>query len=87
MFNCRLSSVVALRAFFKDAAPRAHPKTTNDHLRLNNEQFLHIFFRQVVLLPAGVGRAEGPEGFTRPEESEKRNFEIGRIGELKTTRS
>jgi hypothetical protein len=29
MFNCRMSSVVALRAiFFKGAAPKAHPKMT-----------------------------------------------------------
>jgi hypothetical protein len=32
MFNCRLSSVVALRAsFLKDAAPKAHPKMTTEH--------------------------------------------------------
>jgi hypothetical protein len=32
MFNCRLSSVVALRAsFLKNAAPKAHPNMTNDN--------------------------------------------------------
>jgi len=32
MSNYRLSSVVALRAFFlKDAAPKAHPKMTIEH--------------------------------------------------------
>jgi hypothetical protein len=40
MFNCRLSSVVALRALFLiDAAPKAHPKMKEAVVRW---QFLHM---------------------------------------------
>jgi len=42
LFNVQLSFVIggcASRTFLKDAAPKAHPKMTNENRTLNDERF------------------------------------------------